>query len=77
LQVASVDGVTDAYQLRPVDVAIVGRGTAAPQKRTYTSAQSEEAWSPWSPFGGQPSSRGQKQQRRQKSKTFFDLLFGN
>lgn len=67
LQVASVDGVTDEYQLRPVAVAVVGAGA----QRRY-DAQTGQSWSPWD----QPSSRDSRQ-RRYKPKTIFDLLFGN
>jgi tetratricopeptide (TPR) repeat protein len=68
LQVASVDGVTDEYQLRPVSVAVIGSG--ASQRRP-----SGQAWFPWDQ---QSSSRGESRQRRHaKPKTIFDFLFGN
>jgi hypothetical protein len=68
LQVASVDGVTDEYQLRPVAVSVVGSGAA--QRRP-----SGQAWFPWDQ---QQSSRSESRQRRHgKPKTIFDFLFGN
>ncbi len=79
LQVASVDGVTDEYQLRPVTVAVVGPGGLAPQKRPYDGTQTGEAWAPWDqPIGTQPAPHSDSRpQRRYKPKTIFDLLFGN
>lgn len=71
LQVASLDGVTDEYQLHPIAVAVVGAGNA--QRRPDGTGQS---WSPWDQtFGGQ--SPRESRQRRYKPKTIFDLLFGN
>jgi tetratricopeptide (TPR) repeat protein len=52
LQIASVDGVTDEYQLHPVNAAVVAnRDQAADAARD-------------------------RQQRRSKPKTFFQMLFG-
>ena len=73
LQVASVDGVTDQYQLRPPTVAVVGQRGSRP----YSSAQTGQPWAPWNPFGGQQPPRSEKSQRRYKPKSIFDLLFGN
>jgi tetratricopeptide (TPR) repeat protein len=73
LHVASVDGATDQYQLRPVNVAVVG------QRRPYGAAgQVGDAGSWDQPFGidATPKSE-QRSQRRSKPKTIFDLLFGN
>lgn len=54
LQIASVDGVTDEYQLHPVNVAVVGN-----RDQTYADG-----------------ARAERQQRRSKPKSFFQLLFG-
>jgi tetratricopeptide (TPR) repeat protein len=76
LQVASVDGVTDEYQLRPVNVAVVGPGQG--QRRPYgDSGTTYGSPSPWDPFGTQPVPRPEPRRRYQKPKTLFDLLFGN
>jgi len=71
LQVASVDGVTDEYQLRPIAVAVVGNGPA--QRRP----DSEQSWAPWDQLYGGPQPRESRQRRYAKPKSFFDLLFGN
>lgn len=74
LQVASVDGVTDEYQLRPVQVSVVGPGSD--QRRP----QGNGGWSSWDQSAGspQPVPRPEpRPQRRYKPKTIFDLLFGN
>lgn len=55
LQIASVDGVTDEYQLHPVAVAAVGN-----RDQAY----------------GLDGQRQERQQRRSKPKSFFQLLFG-
>jgi tetratricopeptide (TPR) repeat protein len=74
LQVASVDGVTDEYQLRPIAVAVVGAGG----QRRYDAGQSGQGWAPWdTPFGAPQTSRDSRQRRYAKPKTIFDLLFGN
>lgn len=74
LQVASVDGVTDEYQLRPIAVAVVGAGG----QRRYDAGQSGQGWAPWdTPFGAPQPSRDSRQRRYAKPKTIFDLLFGN
>jgi len=75
LQVASVDGVTDQYQLRPPIVAVVGQRGVGSDKRPYGNAN--QPWEAWNPFGPQPSRGEPKSQRRQKPKSIFDLLFGN
>jgi len=73
LQVASVDGVTDEYQLRTMAVAAAGSG----QQRRYDASQGSQSWSPWDqPFGGPPP-RESRQRRAAKPKTIFDFLFGN
>ncbi len=73
LQVASVDGVTDEYQLRPTAVAVVG----ASQRRA-NGAPTGQAWAPWEQPFGAPASRPEPRQRRySKPKTIFDFLFGN
>jgi tetratricopeptide (TPR) repeat protein len=74
LQVASIDGVTDEYPLRPVAVAVVGPGGM--QKRPDNAA-SGEAWAPWDQLSTPPSQRAENRPRRYKPKTIFDLLFGN
>ncbi|WP_045836718.1 tetratricopeptide repeat protein [Hyphomicrobium sp. 99] len=72
LLVASVDGATDQYQLRPVNVAVVG------QRRPYGAGQAGTAGSWDQPFGFDPTPKSeQRSQRRSKPKSIFDLLFGN
>ncbi|HVX35884.1 MAG TPA: tetratricopeptide repeat protein [Hyphomicrobium sp.] len=74
LQVASVDGVTDEYQLRPTAVAVVGAGA----QRRYDAGQSGQGWAPWdTPFGAPQPSRDTRQRRYAKPKTIFDFFFGN
>jgi len=75
LQVASVDGVTDEYQLRPVAVAVVGAGVG----RRPDEVQSAQPWAPWDqPLGMSPTQRQDSRPRHSgKPKTLFDLFFGN
>lgn len=77
LQVASVDGVTDEYQLRPVQVSVVGPAAVPDQRRLNADGSMSSSWD-------QPNASPQpvprpdpRQQRRYKPKTIFDLLFGN
>lgn len=77
LQVASVDGVTDEYQLRATQVSVFGPGPNVDPRRSYDGSQS---WSQWDQGGGsmQPAPRPEpRPQRRYRPKTIFDLLFGN
>jgi tetratricopeptide (TPR) repeat protein len=74
LEVASVDGVTDEYQLHPVAVAVVGPGTS---QRRFDATQSDQAWAPWDQPFGAPSRSEPRRKRYSKPKSFFDFLFGN
>jgi hypothetical protein len=75
--VASVDGVTDEFDLR------VGRGNevvdGGPGRRyTTTTLEGGGGWAPWntpfgSSFGDQPAPA--KRVKKKKPKTIFDLLF--
>lgn len=75
--VASLDGVTDEFELR------VGRNLyAGPTgERRYTTAPSQRpgGWAPWdTPFGGafgQPPPTTKRATAKKKPKTIFDLLF--
>jgi len=72
LMVASVDGATDQYQLRPVNVAVAG------QRRPYGASQTGEGASWDQPFGIDAMPRAeQRPQRRPKQKSIFEMLFGN
>jgi hypothetical protein len=74
LQVASVDGVTDDYQLRTGPVAVVG-AVGAPKPYGMPG----DVAAPWDQqIGMQPPARvDPRPQRRYKPKTLFDLFFGN
>jgi Tfp pilus assembly protein PilF len=73
LEVTAVDGVIDAYQLRPAAVAVVGQGG---RRDRYDDRG--EAWPSWNnPFGAPSSYNDRPQRRHRKSKTIFDFLFGN
>ena len=80
--IASVDGVTDQFQLRQgvSDPALAAR--RARRRRGNRRRASGPAWAPWADDGGfgfaQPnkSRRNRKyRKRRRKQKTIFDLLF--
>ncbi len=72
LIVAAVDGATDQYQLRPINVAAVG------QRRPYGAGQAGDAASWDQPYGIDAMPRqDSRPQRKAKPKTIFDLLFGN
>ncbi len=89
VQVASIDGVTDEFQLRstPVDlvpVAAVGAaaGAAGAGKKLYGQRSSKSsAWAPWNQELGSVGRQENRQARtgssRQKPKTLFELLFNN
>jgi hypothetical protein len=72
LRIASIDGVTDEYQLRRVAVAVVGPGSQLPRR----DGPQGEAWAPWDqPFGApRPDVRHRKYS---KPKSLFQFLFGN
>lgn len=82
LQVASIDGVTDEFQLRAPSAVTVEAAPPAPVKKTRSAgADSGKTWSPWDQLSD-PQPRAEREQRPQrrasaKPKTIFDLLFGN
>jgi hypothetical protein len=74
--VASVDGVTDEFELRIGRNQIVGPGG----DRRYTSTSPQASgWAPWdTPFGGAFGNQPQPTKRatvKKKPKTIFDLFF--
>ena len=75
--VASVDGVTDEFELRSVRPEYAGSGVAG-ERRVTGSSPSGSGWAPWNtPFGGSygepaPTKRATA---KKKPKTLFDLLF--
>lgn len=82
--IASVDGVTDEFVLRAVKpkdpAAPVAAAGAPPQRRYSSNDQKSSGWAPWSDSngiseGGRGDRRPSQQQRQQKPKTLFDLLF--
>jgi len=85
--VASVDGVTDQFQLRQGVVAASAAAAAASarrrQRRRQRTAGGVPSWAPWAEDGGfgfnnpQKSRRkkSRKRKRKRKQKTIFDLLF--
>ena len=82
VQVASIDGVTDEFQLRSTKSPEAIAGPLPPASKRYSSGgQQGVGWAPWdqplggSPGGGQP--RPQRRASQQKPKTLFDLLFNN
>ena len=82
VQVASIDGVTDEFQLRTSAIPATAVAPVPGQGRRYaTPGQKSAGWAPWDQqFGGAPAPREPRTQRRtsqQKPKTLFDLLFNN
>lgn len=81
VQVASIDGVTDEFQLRASQPAVVPAAPAfASAPRRTQAAPRSTAWAPWDqPFGvqatGQPREPKRKPKRAPKPKSIFDLLF--
>lgn len=80
--VASVDGVTDQFQLRQgVAPPVASAGSKRRRERRYSSSDGTPAWAPWAEGGGLnisgTGSRSSRKVRRQKKKpkTIFDLLF--
>ncbi|MBU1212004.1 MAG: tetratricopeptide repeat protein [Alphaproteobacteria bacterium] len=81
--VASVDGVTDQFQLRqgiaPPSAAFAGRKTQRSRERRYGGTPS---WAPWAEDGGfsfnntgHGNRRKTSRKRQRKPKSIFDLLF--
>jgi hypothetical protein len=83
VQVASVDGTTDEFNLRngTVDIAgpvgAAGAAGLAGQRRFGNSGSARgEKWAPWNePWAGGPNAQGAAAQPKKKPKTLFDLLF--
>lgn len=83
VRVASIDGVTDEFQLRAaIETPVEAAAAPAPVKKTRAAdGASGTAWSPWDQLSS-PQARPEREPRTQrraasKPKTIFDLLFGN
>lgn len=81
--VASIDGVTDEFNLRAVKKDAPQMSDRQGEKRYRSADRNEEAWAPWNTPWGMPGAgserrrTAQPQPRQQKPKTLFDLLFKN
>ena len=81
LQIASVDGVTDEFAIR-TEASTAPPITAYGQRRSISSsgAPSSSVWAPWDqplgvPVGSQRPAKRTAQQKKQKPKSIFELLF--
>ncbi|MBX9683958.1 MAG: tetratricopeptide repeat protein [Hyphomicrobium sp.] len=82
VQIASIDGVTDEFQLRAAVAEPVPVAAGAYRKGDGQRGPKSSAWAPWDQapgsVGGQRSeTRQARSGSRQKPKTLFELLFSN
>ena len=84
LQIASVDGVTDEFAIRreAAIAAPIGAAGYGQRRTTHTTSGGAQSttWAPWdqplgTPVGSQRTAKRTVQQKKQKPKSIFELLF--